>query len=106
VGWKPETCTSGAYVEGECAFPAAGDYSCFKVPAMIDSAVCGTTMPQSSKPCTATACTACNLNNSYLESAGASKVGYCVCQQPNANGARTWTCASATAWPCPSGAGC
>ena len=97
---------AGAYVEGDCAFPAAGNYSCFKVPAMIDATACGAAMPQASKPCTVPECTLCNLNNSYLDSAGAAKVGYCICQPAKTDGSRTWTCASATAWPCPSGNGC
>ena len=42
----------------------------------------------------------------FLDSTGAPKVGYCTCQLPNAAGMRTWTCASDTSWPCPSGLGC
>ena len=42
----------------------------------------------------------------YSDSGGAAKVGYCVCQVANADGKRTWSCASDTAWPCPLGAGC
>ena len=34
----------------------------------------------------------------YSDSGGAAKVGYCTCQLPNANGNRTWSCASDTAF--------
>lgn len=104
VGWKSETCTAGAYVEGDCQFPA-GDYSCYAIPAAVD-ATCPATAPQATMECTVAECTPCNTNGEYLDSSGAVKVGYCVCGAPDNEGLRKWTCASDTAWPCPAGEGC
>ena len=42
----------------------------------------------------------------YLDSGGAAKSGYCVCQPPDPSGTRRWSCASDTSWPCPGGSGC
>jgi hypothetical protein len=61
--------------------------------------------------CDVPPCTLCNslqgaVGGQYLDSSGAGKVGWCVCNPPNANGQRTWSCAADTAWPCPLGAGC
>jgi hypothetical protein len=106
VGWKPETCTSGVYAEGDCAFPADGDYSCFAIPDAIDTAVCPAEAPQSGEDCDVPECTLCNLDGNYFDSSGSSKTGYCVCQPPNMDGARHWSCASSTAWPCPFNQGC
>jgi hypothetical protein len=106
MGFKTETCSAGAYVEGkECSFPA-GDYSCYKVPAVI-SATCPATIPQASQPCTVAECTPCNLDGNYNDTSGSSKAGYCVCPKPKTEGGTSkWTCASKDAWPCPSGQGC
>jgi hypothetical protein len=108
VGWKSETCTGGIYAEGDCVFPSAGDYQCFKIPE-AQHAECPTTaelMPQASQACTVPECNACNVAGQYKTSSGEVKVGYCVCQPPNSAGTRTWSCASGTAWPCPLGQGC
>ena len=105
-GWKTEECVAGFYAEGDCAFPADGDYSCYKIPDVIDAAVCPTETPQATMACDVPECTLCNLDNQYLDSGGAVKTGYCVCNPPNADGERVWTCASDTAWPCPAGNGC
>jgi hypothetical protein len=106
VGFKSETCTAGAYAEMTgCSFPAGMDYSCYKIPAAIDAS-CPATPPQASQPCTVAMCTLCNAGGSYLDSTGASKPGYCVCPAAGAGGTRKWSCASATAWPCPAGQGC
>jgi hypothetical protein len=106
VGFKSETCTNGTYVEQSgCSFPKATDYSCYKVPAAVDAS-CPATAPQASQPCTVKACTLCNVGGNYLDSTGASKVGYCVCPAAGASGTSKWSCASMTAWPCPSGQGC
>ena len=105
VGFKSETCTNGAYAEQSgCSFPDA-DYACYKIPAMVD-ATCPTTTPQATMPCDVAPCTPCNVNGNYQESGGGSKAGYCVCPMPGASGMRKWSCASTTAWPCPSGKGC
>lgn len=114
-GFKPETCTlnatTGLYAYAEpsntCYYPASGDYSCFKVPSPLpDAATCGiTTAPQSGMECTAPECTLCSLGGAYLDSSASSKVGYCVCQPPNVDGKRTWSCAGANIWPCPNANG-
>jgi hypothetical protein len=105
TGFKSETCTSGAYVEQSgCSFPA-GDYSCYKVPTTVDP-TCPTTAPQASTACIVAACVVCAGTTGYLDSTGAPKLGYCVCPAFSTSGTRMWSCASATAWPCPAGQGC
>jgi len=106
VGFKSETCTNGLYVEqSDCSFPD-GDYACYKIPAAI-SATCPTATPKASQPCSVAECTLCNVAGNYLDSADATKPGYCVCPPgPDSGTARKWSCASTTAWPCPAGKGC
>lgn len=105
VGFKSETCTSGAYVEQTgCTFPDA-DYACYKIPATVDAS-CPKDPPQATMPCDVAPCTVCNAGGNYLDSSGASKTGYCVCPMAGDSGSRKWSCASNTAWPCPSGRGC
>ena len=105
IGFKSETCTNGAYAEMTgCSFPDA-DYSCFKIPMMQDAS-CPTMTPQSGMPCEVAACTLCSVMGMYLDSMGAAKTGYCVCPMAGASGMRKWSCASTTAWPCPTGRGC
>jgi len=106
-GFKTETCTGGAYAEQSgtitCSFDPAGNYACYKIPTTYDaSCPASTAPPQATKPCTVAACTVCGP--AYLDSGGASKVGYCVCNATATN--PTWSCASTSAWPCPGGAGC
>jgi len=105
-GFKSETCTAGVYVEQSgCSFPP-GDYSCYKIPTTIDPS-CPAEVPQATTECSVAACTLCNFNGGYLDSSGAAKTGYCVCQAPSATtGLQKWSCASTTAWPCPAGEGC
>lgn len=106
IGFKSETCTGGVYAEQSgCTFPAEGDYSCYKIPATIDAS-CPKMTPKASDPCSVAECTPCNLNGQYLDSSGASKTGYCVCPAASGMGTSKWSCASATAWPCPAGSGC
>ena len=106
-GWKTETCTAGVYAEGDCQFPAEGDYSCYKIPDVIDEGACGVTVPPAATdPCGAPACTVCNVNGFYTDTAGDAKLGFCICREPDEMGVRTWTCASDTAWPCPVSRGC
>ena len=113
VGFKSETCTASVYVEQSgCSFLPEVDYSCYKVNkdangALILDASCPTTVPQANTPCTVNTCILCNINEGYLDSSGAAKVGYCVCPAPSAaTGVSKWTCAASTAWPCPAGKGC
>jgi hypothetical protein len=110
VGFKSETCTAAAYAEGACVFDPSLDYTCFKIPATLpDATTCGltTTAPQAGQACTAAECTLCSLNGSYLDSSANPKTGFCVCQAASGTPpTRTWSCASATAWPCPGNTGC
>jgi hypothetical protein len=106
IGFKSETCTAGVYVEQSgCSFPTGVDYSCYKIPATI-SATCPTTIPQASMPCSVEPCTLCNVGGEYLDSTSTMKTGYCVCPAGTATAPSSWSCASATAWPCPAGEGC
>jgi hypothetical protein len=106
IGFKSETCTAGIYAEQSgCTFPAEGDYSCYKIPAAVDAS-CPAAAPKASDPCTVAECTPCNFNGQYLDSSGNAKAGYCVCPAPGPMGTSKWSCASATAWPCPAGSGC
>ncbi len=102
-GVKSETCTAGVYAEGSCVFDPAKDFSCYKIPGTTPAA-CPTTAIQSGAACTVPDCTVCGGTTGYLDSTMAMKTGYCVCQSNSSN--PTWSCASTTAWPCPSGSGC
>lgn len=106
VGYKSETCVAGVYQEQSgCSFPADADYSCFKIPATQDAA-CPTTTITASTACTVSACTTCtDATNHYYDSQMNLKTGYCVCPM-SATGMSKWSCASDTAWPCPTGKGC
>ncbi|HEY2407494.1 MAG TPA: hypothetical protein VGI10_15895 [Polyangiaceae bacterium] len=105
LGFKSETCSSGTYVEQKgCSFPSQ-DYSCYKIPPAID-ATCPTTTPKAGDTCDVATCVLCNVQDSYFDSSGSSKAGYCVCPQGGDSGARRWSCASSSAWPCPGGQGC
>jgi hypothetical protein len=105
IGFKSETCTGGSYAEQSgCSFPP-GDYSCYKIPSAIDPS-CPTATPQASQPCNVATCVLCSVGGSYLDSAGASKTGYCVCPVTSTGSPGSWTCASTSAWPCPGGQGC
>jgi len=114
-GTKTETCTSAlSYQEmSGCTF-APGDYSCYKIPpsGSPNTACPAGVTPKGSDPCDVAECTVCNSTGGldggqYLDSSGAAKTGFCVCQAPNTNGARTWSCASNNgSWPCPLQSGC
>lgn len=110
VGWKLEECRAGVYAEEDCRFPGDGDYSCYRLPedpADIDSVVCGVTAPPAATDeCSAPMCMACNYDGYYEDTGGDAKEGYCICREPDAMGVRRWTCASTTAWPCPTSNGC
>lgn len=106
IGFKSETCTSGAYVEQSgCDFKDDLDASCYKIPTTLDPS-CPATAPQAGKECTVNACTPCSdSTGTYLDSSAAPKVGYCICPE-STSATRKWSCASLTAWPCPQGMGC
>lgn len=109
-GFKSETCTVGAYAEQSgCTFPDTLDATCYKLPAAQDAS-CPATPPMASAECTVAPCTLCNggggPTGTYLDSKGASKIGYCICPAPGASGTSKWSCASTDAWPCPGAKGC
>jgi len=114
VGVKSETCTTaGTYQQmSGCTFDPARDHSCYRIPSTANVACPAGVTPQASLPCDVPACTVCNSTGGldggqYLDSSGAAKTGFCVCQAPNANGARLWSCASNNgSWPCPLANGC
>jgi hypothetical protein len=116
-GTKTETCTatataSGTYAEGACSFSTTTNFMCYAIPtAATASAMCPATAPKASDPCTITDCIVCGgpsatspAGTGYLDSTGAPKLGYCVCQASATT--PTWSCSSNTAWPCPGGTGC
>ena len=103
IGFKRETCVGGAYAEGACEYPADGDFSCYQIPAQPDPS-CPAEPPQASTECEVAACTLCNANGMYLDSTGASKLGYCVCAFGVV--ASKWSGAPASTGPCPAGQGC
>jgi hypothetical protein len=102
-GVKSETCTNGAYAEGDCQFDPSGSYMCYAIPATPDP-TCPTTAPMASSACAIADCVVCGGTTGYTDSGGNAKTGYCVCQAAATN--PTWSCASNTAWPCPNGSGC
>lgn len=115
MGVKSEACVGGLYAEmSGCTFDLAGDYSCYRVPTAANSACpegSAGSVPAAGTSCDVPPCMVCNdlqgvSGGTYRDAGGAVRVGYCVCQPPDASGARTWTCASDTAWPCPVGTGC
>ena len=112
TGRKSETCVNGLYQEmSGCAFDPNQDYSCYAIPTTANAACPQGVTPQASMPCEVDHCVQCNnlgglAGGQFLDSAGATKPGYCTCQRPNAAGQRTWSCANDTAWPCPLGRGC
>jgi hypothetical protein len=108
-GVKSETCPAGGGTYTEmtgCSFDPSKDYSCYKVPATASAqnAMCPTTAIVSGSACSIADCIVCGLSAGYMDSTGAAKTGYCVCQASAAS--PTWSCASNTAWPCPNGTGC
>jgi hypothetical protein len=116
IGVKSETCVlhgnSGEYAEmSGCSFDPARDYSCYKIPSTANVACPAGVTPMASAACDVPPCMLCNstgglYGGQYFDANGANKLGFCVCQAPSANGARTWSCASDTAWPCPLANGC
>ena len=111
AGVRSETCrSSGLYAEMEgCSYDPTRDYSCYRIPAEPDAACAAA--PQAGAACDLPACRPCNsrggiVRGEYFSAAGAATTGWCVCQEPDAAGKRTWSCANASTWPCPLGSGC
>ena len=100
IGYKNCDCYSDVWDCPRCEY-APGDYSCYRLPdpleaCPMDVTEAGTSLPQVGSPCTRAACSPCGSETllSYLDSAMAPKVGYCVCGNE-----QKWTCASTTEWP-------
>jgi hypothetical protein len=113
VGVKSETCqSSGLYTEMVgCSYDLARDYSCYRIPSEPDARCPTGPTPQAGRPCDVPACTPCNnrggvVGGEFASGGGAISEGWCVCQTPNAGGARIWSCTNDTQWPCPIGRGC
>ena len=99
-GYKNCDCFSDAWDCPRCEY-LPGDYSCYALPDPVEACPMDTvdgsaTLPQVGTPCTRAACSPCgNASlNSYMDSAGGLKAGFCVC-----GNAHTWTCASTKEWP-------
>ena len=100
-GYKNCDCYSDVWDCPRCEY-VPGDYSCYQLPdpaeaCPMETTDAGTTsLPQVGTACTRAPCTPCGSATaiSYLDSAGASKAGYCVCGSD-----QKWTCASTTEWP-------
>jgi hypothetical protein len=93
VGYKFETCTTGIYLESNCMFDPAQDYSCFVLPVLL--AVCDPSGPVANTTlCSVPDCTPCGPD--YVDASGNARIGYCVCWGGLAG---NWSCASPTAWP-------
>ncbi|HTA88386.1 MAG TPA: hypothetical protein VK745_02380, partial [Polyangiaceae bacterium] len=88
-GYKSETCTAGAYVEGDCMFVPGGNYACYEKATPLPA--CSVATPTSSAACSDAPCMPCGPN--YIDSTNTMKVGACVCANMK------WSCASDTAWP-------
>jgi hypothetical protein len=105
IGFKSETCSGTTYAEMTgCSFPP-GDYSCYRIPTSIAPS-CPADPPKAGDACTVGECVLCNVGGGYFDSKGSAKTGYCICPPPDDEGTRQWSCASDTAWPCPTGLGC
>jgi hypothetical protein len=99
-GYKNCDCFSDAWDCPRCEY-VPGDYSCYRLPDPVEACpmdeVDGSaTLPQVGTTCTRAACSPCGSAtlNSYMDSAGQLKAGFCVC----GNGQK-WTCASTKEWP-------
>jgi len=113
IGAKSYTCTGGLYQQmPNCSFDPTRDYSCYKIPTAANTVCLSGVTPQAAAPCDVAPCTLCNslqglTGGLYLDTAGAAKVGYCVCKPPGASGIGTWSCGTdGSSWPCPGGIGC
>ena len=105
---------NGAYdgMSGCTLFDPFADYSCYKIPTAANAACPQDVTPQVGMSCQVAHCVLCNSTGGlpgggWLDASGAPRfTGWCVCQPPNAAGARSWSCAPDTNWPCPAGTGC
>jgi hypothetical protein len=100
AGYKNCDCFSDVWSCPKCEY-VPGNYDCYRLPDPIEACPvdpndAGIILPMVGSPCTRAACSPCGSAtlNSYMDSGGAPKVGYCVCGNE-----QKWTCASASEWP-------
>src|SRR5262249_41039151 len=80
-----------------CGYDPSKSYACFKRPAAPNPCPKDGTMPiRHGASCSAPACVTCGseYDDTYRDSGGVIKKGYCVCSDD-----RKWSCASAFEWP-------
>ena len=102
IGYKNCNCFADVWDCPRCEY-VPGDYSCYRLPDPPEACPpepetdSGSTLPMVGSTCTRAACRPCGSATliSYLDSAGAAKVGYCICGSTD----RKWSCASTTEWP-------
>jgi hypothetical protein len=104
IGSKTCSCALNAWKCPACTFPAGADYSCYKLPALpaVPPLCDATTPPTAGASCTATACSPCGsaTEKAYVDLAGVTRSGYCVCTS------NRWNCTLTKEWPCPGNPGC
>ena len=114
AGDRAATCdASGVYIDAvECTYNPAFDWSPYKIPSG-GNAACGTGVtPVAFATCDVETGIVCNseagvAGGAYVDSAGATTIGFCVCVVITTIGDRKgWSCAPAADWPCPRGRGC
>jgi hypothetical protein len=100
AGYKNCDCFSDVWSCPKCEYVPA-NYDCYRLPDPIEACPvdpndAGITLPMVGSPCSRAACSPCGSAtlNSYMDSGGSAKVGYCVCGNE-----QKWTCASASEWP-------
>ena len=100
AGYKNCDCFTDVWSCPKCEY-VPGNYDCYRLPdpleaCPVDPNDAGITLPMVGSPCTRAACSPCGSAtlNSYMDSGGSPKAGYCVCSNE-----QKWTCASATEWP-------
>ena len=108
IGFKSETCSGGVYTESVgCNYPEGYDYSCYKIPAVFDASC--PVSPLHNTPCTVVPCVACVSTvavSGYPDPSSSAPIAYCICALNATAGVYKWSCAQATAWPCPGRYGC
>lgn len=102
IGYKNCDCFTDVWDCPACEY-RPGNYECYRLPDPLEACPPqpnpdpkGSTLPQVGSACTRAACSPCGSATliSYLDSAMAPKVGYCICGNE-----QKWTCASTTEWP-------
>jgi len=103
VGFKSKPARAEPTRSSQVLFPRESDYSCYKIPSVVDPS-CPLPWPQASQPCSvAIACPATSMVATG-DSKGAAKTGYCVCPTTSAGTPGKWTCAKHNRLAVPGGA--